>query len=76
VPGVVFDEQGNRYGYGKGYYDRFLSGVCAGYKIGLAYEHQIEAELITLPTDVKMDVVITEERSIGSERKAGGLVWN
>lgn len=63
VPGVVFDEKGNRIGYGKGYYDRFLKDIkCA--KIGLAYEFQVAETLKTASHDVKMDMIVTEERVI------------
>lgn len=61
VPGLVFDRTGNRYGYGKGYYDRYLAGFPALTRIAPAYEHQLEEKLFTLPTDVRMDAVVTEQ---------------
>ncbi|MDD9953552.1 MAG: 5-formyltetrahydrofolate cyclo-ligase [Candidatus Woesearchaeota archaeon] len=60
VPGVAFDKQKNRIGYGKGYYDKFLATTTA-YKIGLAYQNQIVPLLPTEDHDVPMDIVITEE---------------
>lgn len=60
VPGVVFDETGNRYGYGKGYYDRYFARFPKLYKVALAYDNQIEEELKVLDTDVRMDCVCTE----------------
>lgn len=36
VPGLVFDEEGFRLGYGKGYYDRFLQKYC-GTRVGVCY---------------------------------------
>lgn len=62
VPGVVFDPSGNRYGYGKGYYDRYFERFPELYKVALAYENQMEQELEVLDTDVKMDSVCTEEQ--------------
>lgn len=62
VPGVVFDRQGNRYGYGKGYYDRYFARFPELYKIGLAYENQMEERLMVSETDVKMDCIYTEQK--------------
>lgn len=61
VPGSVFDKQGNRYGYGKGYYDRYFDGHQQLCRIGVAYEQQIEDRILTEPTDIKMDAVVTED---------------
>ena len=62
VPGVVFDTSGNRYGYGKGYYDRYFARFPELYKVALAYENQMEQMLEVLDTDVKMDCVCTESQ--------------
>jgi len=62
VPMVAGDLQKNRLGYGKGYYDRFLSSVN-GLKAGLLFEEQISKKI--LPTDsydVTLDILITEKR--------------
>lgn len=60
VPGVVFDRAGNRYGYGMGYYDRYFARFLQIPRMALAYENQLEAGLETLPTDVKMNRIFTE----------------
>lgn len=44
VPGVAFDRNGYRIGYGGGYYDRFLSRF-EGPTIGFAFEEQIADDL-------------------------------
>lgn len=62
VPGVVFDREGNRYGYGGGYYDRYFSRFPKLYRVAVCYENQMEEELVTLPTDIKMCEIFTEER--------------
>lgn len=63
VPGVVFDKKGGRMGYGKGFYDRFLSKFPNVTKIGLAFAEQIaESGLPKEEHDIFMDYVITDER--------------
>ncbi len=63
VPGIAFDEKGNRCGFGKGYYDRLLSESRA-VKIGLCYDFQITQTLETDEYDIPMDKVISERRII------------
>ncbi len=60
VPGVAFDKSGNRLGYGKGYYDRFLEGRHA-MSVGIAYACQIAEELPTDAHDKRLDMILTEE---------------
>ncbi len=63
MPGVVFDRFGNRFGYGGGFYDRFLAAHPDIYKLALAFNEQIYQEGI-LPTeefDEKVDAVISAE---------------
>ncbi len=59
VPGVAFDKNGNRIGYGAGYYDRFLMNTGA-YTVGLAYNFQIIDNIFAEQTDVKLQAVISE----------------
>lgn len=65
VPGIAFDEKCNRCGFGKGYYDRLLSGSKA-VKIGLCYDFQIAERLETDEYDIPMDRVISERRIINA----------
>ncbi|MEG1574336.1 MAG: 5-formyltetrahydrofolate cyclo-ligase [Bacteroidales bacterium] len=62
VPGVAFDEEKNRLGRGKGFYDKLLANVKC-YKIGIAYEIQIVNTIPCMPHDIKMDCIITEKRA-------------
>ncbi len=56
VPGVAFDISGNRLGYGKGCYDRFLPKLRHEVpKLALAYEFQIINALPSEETDIRMD---------------------
>ncbi len=59
LPGLGFDREGYRLGYGKGYYDRFLSSY-GGLKIGLCYEKCLFNELPRGFFDISADIVITE----------------
>jgi len=63
VPGIAFDKRGYRIGYGKGYYDNFLKNVRA-LKIGLCMDFQIVDNIPEKEWDVKMDVVVSEDRVI------------
>lgn len=61
MPGVAFDRQGNRIGYGKGYYDKYFSKYLEVYKIAIAFSLQIVPEIPADRFDIKADCVITEE---------------
>ncbi len=63
VPGIAFDLEGYRIGYGKGYYDNFLRKIVCK-KIGLAYDFQIVKKLPRNSYDVPVDIIITETRII------------
>lgn len=60
VPGVVFDRNGNRIGYGKGFYDYYLKTYPYISKMGLAFSCQCIEEIPAEPQDICMDVVLTE----------------
>ncbi len=60
VPGVAFDLAGNRLGYGKGFYDRFLPTCPNAVTAGLAFQIQIVKNLCPQPWDVPMQHVFTE----------------
>ena len=61
VPGIAFDISKNRIGYGKGYYDRYLSKHKC-YKVGLAFDEHFHKEIPADSSDIKMDIVITDKR--------------
>lgn len=61
VPGVGFDRQGGRIGYGAGYYDRFLAGLDhRPYLLGICYSLQIVENVPMEPHDILLDAVLTE----------------
>lgn len=69
VPGLAFDCQGFRLGYGGGFYDVFLASF-PGVSIGLCRERQLCASLDDLgvidPHDRRVDFVVTEQRMVSS----------
>jgi 5-formyltetrahydrofolate cyclo-ligase len=60
VPGLAFDPQGNRIGFGAGYYDRFLRGVAAP-KVGVACAFQVLPAVPVTGQDAPVDLIVTEE---------------
>lgn len=66
VPGIAFDKNGNRIGFGKGCYDRFLKGINA-IKIGFGYEFQMTNEILADEFDVRMDYLICENGLVDCE---------
>ena len=62
VPGVCFDKNLNRIGFGKGCYDRYLENYN-GATIGICFEEQVSSEPIEVEaTDIKLKYVITDKR--------------
>jgi len=59
VPGVAFDAQGHRLGYGKGFYDDMLKHF-RGPKIALAFDCQMQPAVPHGANDVPMDAVVAE----------------
>ena len=66
IPGLCFDLEKNRIGYGGGYYDRYLAQFDRKklHITALAYEYQIFEVIPTDEYDSKVDLVITENRWI------------
>lgn len=59
VPGLCFDLSGYRLGYGKGYYDRFLTNYSQT-KIGICYNDCVQQRLFHGRYDIPVDLLITE----------------
>lgn len=68
LPGLAFDEEGNRLGRGMGYYDQLLRDA-RGVKIALAYDFQVVQQVPSLAHDVGMDWIVTATRTIRCLRK-------
>lgn len=59
LPGLCFDKNGNRLGYGKGYYDRFLQ-FHSLISVGLCYNSLIVKNVPTDIFDKKVDLIVSE----------------
>lgn len=63
IPLIACDENKNRLGFGKGYYDKFLRDkTCL--KIGICYDFQVLDNVPTHELDVPLDIIITDKRII------------
>lgn len=62
TPGLVFDINGGRSGYGKGFYDRFFQKYKKVIRVGIALSCQL-AEQVPMEThDISMDYLVTPEK--------------
>lgn len=76
VPGLAFDGEGRRVGYGKGHYDEVLGPLrAAGGRrallVGVGYDFQIVDRCPADANDVSLDLVVTEARVLGAGRREG-----
>lgn len=62
VPLVAFDILGNRIGMGKGFYDKMLAKKHSTILVGVAYEFQKIDYIKPETWDVKLDIIVTEEK--------------
>ena len=67
MPGVAFDRNLNRVGYGGGYYDRFLEKHPDFVRIAISYELQLCDYVPVEPTDYKPHMLITEKQILTAE---------
>lgn len=61
VPALCFNPDGYRLGYGKGYYDRFISRY-KGYTVGVCYSEFMTDDIPVDEYDRCVDIVITEKQ--------------
>ena len=69
VPLLGFDENMNRLGHGKGFYDRFFAENPNCTKIGLAFEEQKFDKVIHDRFDVQMDYIVTDKNIYEAKKK-------
>ena len=58
MPGLAFDREGHRIGYGGGFYDKFLAAEPTHPTVALCYAFQMVEELPTEEFDVPVDLVL------------------
>lgn len=69
VPGVAFDTQGHRIGYGGGYYDRLLPLLRSdARRVAGAFELQVVEQVPAAMHDLQVDAVVTERRAMAIAR--------
>ncbi|HEY6009906.1 MAG TPA: 5-formyltetrahydrofolate cyclo-ligase [Nitrospirota bacterium] len=66
LPGVAFDGQGNRLGYGAGFYDKLLPAFRKT-TVALAFEVQIVPRVPVSPHDIPVRKIVTEKRVITAQ---------
>jgi len=67
VPGLMFDQDGFRVGYGGGFYDRFLNQIPGTtVTVGVGYEFQVRDRVPRMEHDEPVDHVTTPGRVIDS----------
>jgi 5-formyltetrahydrofolate cyclo-ligase len=60
VPMLAYNEKNYRLGYGKGYYDQYLSNHDA-YTLGICFSCNLDNELIQEEHDIKLAQIFTEQ---------------
>jgi len=74
VPGIVFDKEGYRLGFGKGYYDRFLKSFM--FKIGVTLDKFLVNKLPREYFDKKVDLIITPRRKKNVNKRYIKRIYN
>ncbi|MCX4350996.1 MAG: 5-formyltetrahydrofolate cyclo-ligase [Lachnospiraceae bacterium] len=64
VPGAVFDRERGRMGYGKGFYDRYLTAFPRLHSAAFAFECQITRKVPMETHDIRPDLIITDTEVI------------
>lgn len=67
IPFLAVDRRGNRLGYGKGYYDRFLKNSKAK-RVAYGYGFQVVNNVPSEAWDERMDLIVTDKEIIKVEQ--------
>jgi len=63
IPGLAFSRKGDRLGFGKGFYDRYLENAL-GYKLGVGFDFQIVDDMEHDSYDVILNLIITNQEEL------------
>ena len=74
MPGVAFDPENNRVGYGGGFYDKYLEKHPNLHAIAIAFELQMYRELPFEEHDIKPEKVMTEKQSYPPDTEEKSLI--
>ena len=74
MPGVAFDEECHRIGYGGGFYDKYLEKHPNLHAIAIAFELQMYRELPFEEHDIKPEKVVTEKQSYPLDTEEKSLI--
>ena len=64
TPLLAVDTQGNRLGYGGGYYDRFFDKYPNACRVGYCYDFQVLKNVPHTDSDKRLQYIITDKRTI------------
>jgi 5-formyltetrahydrofolate cyclo-ligase len=65
IPGIAFDRQGGRIGFGGGYFDRLLPKMPKAFRLALSFSAQMGATPLPLEKhDVRMQCIVTEKETL------------
>jgi len=69
TPGLAFDRNGARLGYGRAYYDRYLARLSPpAVRVGIAFHQQLVAEVPATADDERVDLVVTDREVVVTDR--------
>lgn len=63
VPALSYDNRGYRLGFGKGFYDKYLTGF-EGKKLGICYDNCMSLKLPNDEYDISVDLVVTDKSAL------------
>jgi 5-formyltetrahydrofolate cyclo-ligase len=63
LPGLAFSQDGHRIGFGRGFYDRFLSGY-SGSTCGICFDEFLLEEIPTEDCDIAADMIVTQSKTV------------